>query len=248
MKQESTVILQGIEIDKTYKKKDRHVHALDHVSFELREGEILGIVGESGSGKSTLLKMITGMERPDSGQLLYRGEDYTKKSLRHNGSFLQMVFQDAYGSFDPRMSMMACLKESANYTEAEIVEAIKKVGLEEHLLKRKAKHLSGGQCQRMAISRALLRQVPILLCDEITSALDVTTQKQVISLLSQLNEREKLSMIFVSHDIALVSNLCDRIMIMKQGCCVEAGETHQVIATPQHAYTKQLLSSLMEVS
>ena len=237
------LILKGENLNKVYKKDDCEKHALSDVSFTLRTGEILGIVGESGSGKSTLLRIISGIEAPDSGELVFENETYTGSSLKHTGSFLQIIFQDAYGSFDPHLSMKKSLMEGGRYSYDEVREVLEKVNLSEELLDRKPKALSGGQCQRMAISRALLRKTKVLLCDEITSALDVSTQVKVVELIGKLNQTENLSILFVSHDIALVSNLCHRMIVMKDGKVVEAGETSEIIGNPKDAYTKSLIEA-----
>ncbi|MBP5266655.1 MAG: ABC transporter ATP-binding protein [Lachnospiraceae bacterium] len=244
----SEIVLEGRNISKQYKTKGRKIQSLNDVNFALHRGEILGIVGESGSGKSTLLKMITGMERMDAGDLYHEGTSYTKSHPGKTGKFLQMIFQDAYGSFDPRRTMKQSLLEIQHTTMQDVLDMIEKVGLTPDLLERKPRQLSGGQCQRMSIARALLSHVDILLCDEITSALDVTTQAQVVALLSDLREKEGLSIIFVSHDLALVGNLCDRIMVLKDGTCVEDGEAKDVIYHPKDAYTKILLSNAITIT
>lgn len=241
------VILKGENLNKVYKKDGHEKQAISDVSFELYEGEILGIVGESGSGKSTLLRMVSGIETPDSGALYFEDKDYTGSSLKKTGSFLQIIFQDAYGSFDPHFSMKKSLMEGGRYTFEEVREVLEKVNLSEELLDRKPRALSGGQCQRMAISRALLNKTKVLLCDEITSALDVTTQAKVVELIGKINQTEHLSMLFVSHDIALVSNLCHRLIVMKDGKIVEAGETSEVINHPKNDYTKSLIAASVGV-
>ena len=241
------IVLSGKDLNKEYIGRGRSVRPLQHVDLELKQGEILGIVGESGSGKSTLLKVISGIEKPDSGNLYYKGKEYTGSGPEKTGKFLQMIFQDAYGSFDPRMSMEKSLKEGSDADRKEILRVIGEVGLSEDLLKRRPRHLSGGQCQRMSIARALLSHAGVLLCDEITSALDVTTQAQVIRLLTEIRDMEQVSIILVSHDLALVSMICDRIMVMKDGVIVDQGETSKVISDPADAYTRQLLSSIIAV-
>ena len=247
MTKELAPILAGFQLDKKYETKDRTVHPLQQVSFQLFSGEILGIVGESGSGKSTLLRVISGIEKPDSGTLLYHGEEYTGSGPDKTGRFLQMVFQNAYGSFDPRMTMERSLREAGNFSVDEMKRILQEVGLNEDLLGRRPGNLSGGQCQRMSIARALLSHVNILLCDDITSALDVTTQAQVIDLLLSLREAEGVSIILVSHDLALVSMICDRLMVMKDGVVVESGMTSDVIHTPGHPYTRKLLEFAEEI-
>ena len=239
-------VLSGRDLNKEYKSKDRIVRPLQHVDFELYPGEILGIVGESGSGKSTLLKMVSGIEKPDSGKILYNGVDYTGSKPEKTGKFLQMIFQDAVGSFDPKMSMEKSLQEGSVAGKEEMHRILSEVGLSEELLKRRPKHLSGGQCQRMSIARALLSHAKILLCDEITSALDVTTQAQVIKLINEVRDAEDVAILFVSHDLALVSMICDRVMVMKDGAVVESGPTAKVINDPKDPYTQKLLDSILD--
>lgn len=241
------IVLSGRDLNKEYISRDRKVRPLQHVDFDLHQGEILGIVGESGSGKSTLLKVISGIEKPDSGMLYYLDKEYTGSKPEKTGKFLQMIFQDAYGSFDPKMNMEKSLKEGTASDRNEIVRVIGEVGLSEDLLDRRPRHLSGGQCQRMSIARALLSHADVLLCDEITSALDVTTQAQVIKLLMEIRDMENVSIILVSHDLALVSMICDRIMVMKDGVVVEEGKTEDVINKPSDEYTRKLLNSIIAV-
>ena len=241
------IVLSGRDLNKEYISRDRKVRPLQHVDFDLYQAEILGIVGESGSGKSTLLKVISGIEKPDSGRLYHQEKEYTGSGPEKTGRFLQMVFQDAYGSFDPKMNMEKSLKEGTGSDRKEIIRVIGEVGLSEELLSRRPRHLSGGQCQRMSIARALLSHADVLLCDEITSALDVTTQAQVIKLLIEIRDAENVSIILVSHDLALVSMICDRIMVMKDGIVVEEGKTEDVITRPSDEYTRKLLNSIIAV-
>lgn len=243
---DTKIVLEGRHLSRCYFQKEKKIQALKDVSFQLKEGEILGIVGESGSGKSTLLKHISCLERVDDGSLLHEGTEYIGKSPAYAGKFLQMIFQDALMSFNPRMKMKKAILEASGASgEVRVMETLDAVGLDRSLLEKKAGSLSGGQCQRMSIARALCSDARILLCDEITSALDVTTQAQVVALLTQLREDKGLSIIFVSHDLALVSMFCDRIMVMKDGECVECGETKEVLGNPQHEYTKELLDNLI---
>ena len=241
------IVLSGRDLNKEYISRDRKVRPLQHVDFDLYQAEILGIVGESGSGKSTLLKVISGIEKPDSGRLYHQEKEYTGSGPEKTGRFLQMVFQDAYGSFDPKMNMEKSLKEGTGSDRKEIIRVIGEVGLSEELLSRRPRHLSGGQCQRMSIARALLSHADVLLCDEITSALDVTTQAQVIKLLMEIRDAENVSIILVLHDLALVSMICDRIMVMKDGIVVEEGKTEDVITRPSDEYTRKLLNSIIAV-
>ena len=240
-----TYLLEGKHLNKTFKEKAKTTVALSDVNFYLNKGEVLGVVGESGSGKSTLLKAIAGMLKLDQGELFYNGREYTGQKPRQTGKFLQMIFQDAKSSFDPRMIMERSIMESGRGAKdpERVRELVRLVGLEEELLQRKPAALSGGQCQRMSIARAFYSDAEIFLCDEMTSALDVSSQARVLELLQNLKKEGRLSAVFVSHDIALVSMLCDRIMVMKDGICVEQGTTTDVIRNPQDAYTKVLLES-----
>lgn len=237
--------MTGRDLNKEYKSKNRIVRPLQHVDFELYPGEILGIVGESGSGKSTLLKIVSGIEKADSGRIFYEEKDYTGNGPEKTGKFLQMIFQDAYGSFDPRMSMEKSLQEGSAANREEMLRILGEVGLSEELLRRRPRHLSGGQCQRMSIARALMSHARILLCDEITSALDVTTQAQVIKMITEVRDAEGVAIMFVSHDLALVSMICDRVMVMKDGIVVESGTTEKVINDPQDPYTRNLINSIL---
>ena len=289
------VLLEGKNLTKSYKNRARETDALRDISFYLNEKEFLGIVGESGSGKSTLLRLIAGLERPDSGVLTYRGGEYQHRKPGYAGQFLQMIFQDAYGSFDPRLRMGDQMEEvrrkkcrniasdSGRFAEtltensgkpgasaelrvlpedtesltensgkkgasAELRELLKETLLDEGLLKKRPRELSGGQCQRMSIVRALYSGAEIILCDEMTSALDVTAQAQIVRIFGRLREMRSFSSIIVSHDIALVYAMCDRIMVMKDGHIVEEGKTSEVIRNPKDEYTKQLIMSAREQS
>ncbi len=244
------VLLEGKNLNKCFNDKQGYTNALKDVSFLLNKGEVLGVVGESGSGKSTLLRVVSGMIPPTGGSLLYKGEEYTGKKPRKTGEFLQVIFQNAKSSFDPRMTMEKAILENGRGKKdrAEILELLKLVGLEERQLSKRAGELSGGQCQRMSIARAFYSEAEILLCDEITSALDVSTQARVVELLQKLKSDGKLSAIFISHDIALVSMICDKIMVMKDGSCVEQGTTAEVIGSPKDEYTKLLIDSAIRQS
>ena len=244
------VLLEGNHLSKKFIGKEKETDALKDVSFTLNDGEVLGIVGESGSGKRTLLKVISGILLPDDGNLFYRGDEYTGKTPRQTGEFLQYIFQNPESSFDPRLSMEKSVIEGGRGAKdkEKILEIMDEVGLERELLKRRPAELSGGQCQRMSIARALYSKVGILLCDEITSALDVSTQAQIIALLQKLKSMQGLSLLFVSHDIALVYMLCDRVMVMKDGEVIEQGDTPDVIKNPKEEYTKLLIDSAIKQS
>lgn len=248
-KEQKCVVLQ--DVHKTYQVRGKEVQALTGVSLALTQGEILGVVGESGSGKSTILRQVCGMETPEVGEVFLDGK-------------FQYIFQDAYASFDPRMTIRQTLYESIRNAakregkpwkkgkrvpeyDARIADFLAEVGLSEDLLERYPSRLSGGQCQRMAIARALVGNPEVLLCDEITSALDVTAQREVVELLIRLQKERNLSILFVSHDLALVHSFCDRILVLQHGEVVETGSAPEVILHPKEAYTRNLLDSVLTV-
>lgn len=241
-----------------YRVNGTTVDALNGVSLTVNRGEVLGIVGESGSGKSTLLRHIACLERLTEGTVTLDGRDITKGSPKAVCAELQMVFQDTYASFDPRMTVQASLRETAraadrrrgvhrcrDETDADILRLVGRVGLAENLLARLPSRLSGGQCQRMAIARAVSAKPELLLCDEATSALDVTAQEEVLKLLAGLRREYGLTILFVSHDIAVVHSLCDRVLVLKDGKIVEQGPVDRVIHSPRETYTKELMASVL---
>ncbi|MDD6106856.1 MAG: ATP-binding cassette domain-containing protein [Clostridiales bacterium] len=244
-------LLEVRHATKEYKRGSRCVRALDDVSFTLQPGEILGIVGESGSGKSTLLRQIACLEHLDSGELLLDGRDVTHAAPRDVCRRVQLVFQDAAASFDPRRTVRQSLYEPLRLLGGEpdpaarVTELLRQVGVPEELADRRPAQLSGGQCQRMAIARALAARPAALLCDEVTSALDVSAQAQIVRLLASLRAGLGLAIVFVSHDLALVSSLCDRAMVLQGGRCVEQGAANALITNPQEPYTRRLRESVL---
>ncbi len=233
---------------KSFVRGGRRLPVLDDVSLSLMPGEILGVVGVSGCGKSTLLRAIACLERLDEGKVYLQGQDCTCPAQA--GRILQMVFQDAQASFDPRWTFDKSLLEalhSAGGNKAQLQELLERVGLPEELLSRRPSELSGGQAQRMAVARALAAGPRALLCDEVTSALDVSAQAQIVRLLAELRERLGLSMIFVSHDLALVAGLCDRVAIMKEGRFIEEGAARDILRAPKEEYTRVLLDSVLTI-
>ena len=228
------------------------VKAVNGLSFRLEKGKVLGIVGESGSGKSTLLRQISGLETPDSGELLLAGKPLPAKRTKENYREIQMIFQDAVGSFHPRRKIADSIRETARNLVGPGIEPdwqtlCSLVQLTPELAERYPRDLSGGQCQRFAIARAMAVQPRILLCDEITSALDVSSQAQILKLLDSLHRQKNMSVIFVSHDVAVVRSICDRVMVMYRGRVVEEGTAEAVIGSPREEYTKKLISSVLEV-
>ena len=219
---ETEVLLQVRQLSRMYRRKNRQIEVLKDISLTLRKGEILGIVGESGSGKSTLLRQIACLERPDRGEIFLKGEKITGRKTREVCSSIQMIFQNAQSSFDPRKTVGSAVDETLRHMTqlkkeqigAHRDELIRQTGLDPQLASRLPSELSGGQCQRMAIARALAAQPEILLCDEITSALDVSAQAQIVNLLAELRAKEGLSVLFVCHDRILTQCFCDRILVL----------------------------------
>lgn len=232
----------------------RDVVAVNHMSFTLNAGENLGIVGESGSGKSTVAKLITRLIDATEGEIILGGQDITHlkgAALKEAYSKIQMVFQNPTGSFDPRKTLGEGIGESLKNKglprsdiRKKVTELLEQCGLDESFIDRYPHQVSGGQCQRAAIARALAVEPGIIICDEATSALDVTIQKRVIDLLQDLKENKNLSYIFICHNLALVQQFCDRVIVMKDGQVVESGITDEVIWHPKDSYTKMLVDSV----
>jgi peptide/nickel transport system ATP-binding protein len=248
------IVLAAENVSRSFRRPDRTVlRALDSVSLELHAGRTLGIVGESGSGKSTLAKILLGMERPDSGTVLLKNEPWSvlpESRRRPQRGAIQLIDQDPAAAFDPRFTVASLLREAVALTDtprahrnARIGELLDQVGLSPELLDRRAGQLSGGQRQRVAIARALARRPEILICDEPVSALDLTIQAQILALLESLQQTMGLSLVVISHDLAVIRQLSDTLMVMKDGVVVESGETVAVLAHPQHPFTRELLAA-----
>ncbi len=226
--------------------------ALCDVGFDLAQGECLGIVGGTGSGKSTLARIITLLETPDSGSVSLFGREILGLSGKRRKSVysqMQMVFQMPLESFDPSYSLGASVAEvgrnfGASRAESRrlALEKLDLVGLDESFYRRFPSEVSGGQCQRAALARALMAEPSVLVCDEITSSLDVSSQAHIVSLIKRLNE--KVSILFISHDLALVSNLADRLLVLDGGSVVELNDTENVLSNPQSECAKKLIGSL----
>jgi len=240
----------------TFFSKQDHLVAVDNVSLDVYEGEILGVVGESGSGKSTLAKNILRLVRPTKGEIELFGEKLSlldKKQMKKTRKKMQVVFQDPLSSLNPRMTVFETLSEPLNsfypgMNRDSIVKdvraAIIEVGLGDEFLGRYPHELSGGQCQRVAIARALMPKPQLLICDEAVSALDASIRAEIIELLLGIKKKRNLTMIFIAHDLAVVKKICDRVIVMKKGKVVESGDTTDVFYSPKEAYTKKLLDSV----
>ena len=242
-------LIQAENIVKCFHEKKQQVLAVDHVSLHLDEGEILGIIGESGSGKSTILRLLSGIIQPDEGQVTLFGKSLDRND-RSRFQNIQMIFQDARDSFDKQYTIEQSLNEVHKHLNPNALEnrfLLQEVGLDSTFAKKYPYEMSGGECQRAAIARALACNPKVLLCDEITSALDVITQEKICHLLTHLCRQHHISAIFVSHDLPLISNLCNRVMIMQDGKVVEEGKTKDVMQNPQHSYTKELLRHILKL-
>ena len=213
-------------------------HILHDVSFEIKKGEVLGLVGESGCGKSTLARAILGIEKDITGTI-------THKTFRP-----QMVFQNPYGSLNPYKKIGWIIEEplrvlgkyDSRERKQKVLELLDRVGLPESYVKRYPDELSGGQRQRVAIAAALIQQPELIFLDEPVSALDVTVQAQILRLLIDVRKQFNLSYLFISHDLNVIYQICDRVMVMKKGEIVECGDIETVYNHPQHPYTQQLLT------
>ncbi|EKY01326.1 ABC transporter ATP-binding protein [Selenomonas sp. oral taxon 138] len=232
------------------------VQAIDGISFSLARRKLLGIVGESGSGKSTVAKLLTGLHTPTGGNILLDGKDITHavgKERRALYTRIQMVFQDAVGSFNPRRTIGAMIGETIcrlctpdeRDTKRRVAELLTEVGLPSSYATRYPHEMSGGECQRAAIARAMAVHPEILVCDEATSALDVSVQAKIIALLLHLQREHGMSLLFISHDLPLVSSIANRVLIMQNGRIVEQGETSRVLREPSEDYTRNLLRAAL---
>ena len=250
-----------LHVEKLTKTFSRHGQedftAVKAISFDLYPGECLGIIGESGSGKTTTVNMISRLLDATSGSILLDGADITSlkgKKLRRIYKTMQMVFQSPTDSFDPRCTLGSGIAESLRNAgmsrkaaRAEVNQLLEKCGLPLEFANRYPHQVSGGQCQRAAVARALAIKPRLLVCDEATSALDVTVQKEIIDLLNGLRAQQgqNLSILFICHDISLVQQFCDRVLVMHNGSIVEQGAPNEIIRNPKNDYTKRLIDSVL---
>lgn len=226
-----------------YEVDDLHVkygdyEAVKGVSFTLGEGEILGIVGESGSGKSTIAKTLIGLEKPSAGRIVC------------NARSGQMVFQDAVGSLNPRMTVRQTLEETLKVKRIKGKTArdlLGLVGLSDAVLDQYPREMSGGQCQRISVARALACEPQVLIADEPVSALDVSVQARVLNLMRDLRRQLGLSILLIAHDLAVVKNVCDRICVMEKGLFVDSGDASDVFEHPTSDYTRRLLAAVPKI-
>ncbi len=240
-------INQGMWKDKT------EFTAVDHVDIRIKPGEVFGLVGESGCGKSTLSKMILGLLEPSEGNVLIADKEIDFRDRMALARRIQPVFQDPYSSLNPLKKVRDIIAlplrlhhiGSVPEQNAAVEDIAQKVGLASRLLEHFPGQLSGGQRQRVAIARALILKPDILICDEPTSALDVSVQAQILNLLMDLKQELGLTYLFISHNLAVVEYLADRVAVMQQGKIVEQGQCEQIFHHPQHPYTRALLASIL---
>jgi ABC transport protein, ATP-binding component len=246
------MLLDVQEVSRVFMGRRGPVEAVKPTSLQIAAGECFGLIGESGSGKSTLAGMISGTITPTSGTVELAGhrlDATSSRSRREHQRRLQMVFQDPRTSFNPRMRVADALREPLVHKLGRSVkeqwEAIhvmlERVNLPAEILQRGVHSISIGQAQRVAIARALLAEPTLIICDEITSALDVTVQASILELLGQLRREQELSMLFISHDLAVVAQLADRLAVMQEGRIIEQGRTAETLAHPAEDYTRLLI-------
>jgi oligopeptide/dipeptide ABC transporter ATP-binding protein len=233
----------------------RIVHAVDRVSLNIEENEILGLVGESGCGKSTLGRTLAGLQPKTSGEVIFRGQPlpthYSKADFQRLSTDIQMIFQDPYASLNPRMTIAEIISEPLRLQEGGqksdyrklVAQWLERVGLKPDHMGRYPHEFSGGQRQRIGIARALIVKPSFVICDEPISALDVSVQAQVINLLQELKENLGLTLLFIAHDLSMVRYLCDRMAVMYLGSVVEEGPSDEVYFQPKHPYTQMLIAS-----
>jgi oligopeptide transport system ATP-binding protein len=236
-------------------ERHRRLIAVDDVGFDLAQGESLGIVGESGCGKTTVARCVVGLQRPDSGSISIDGVDVDAVRSSYERRAVQLIFQDPYSSLNPRMTIGAMLTQLLSFhdlargarAEERCRVLLALVGLPADALTRYPGAFSGGQRQRIAIARALAVEPRVIVADEPVSALDVSIQATILELFADLRDRLGISLVMISHNLAAVRHVCDRVAVMYLGKLVEVGTTEQVFADPRHPYTRSLLNAVPQV-
>lgn len=239
-----------------YKYGDPCVKAVDDITFDLYEGETLGLVGESGCGKSTLGRTIIRLYEPTSGEVIFEGEDVAKKSRKEMRALreeMQFIFQDPYSSLNPRMTVFNILAEPliahgkfkrGPELDAYVKNLMDRCGLPSYYCYRYPHQFSGGQRQRIGIARSLALDPSFIICDEPVSALDVSIQSQIINLMKDMQEEKNISYIFISHDLSVVKHISDRVGVMYLGSMMELADKNEIYSNPQHPYTRALIGAI----
>ena len=249
-------VLEVQNLTKTFSYKGQpDITAVSDISFQIFPGEWVALIGESGSGKSTIAKMVTRLLAPSKGSIFLNGRDITHMKgmqLKPIYQKMQMVFQTPAGSFDPRRTLGDGIGESLRnsgmgpiQTQERVIQLLTQCGLDGSFAKYYPHEASGGQCQRAAIARALAIEPELLICDEITSALEVTVQAQIMDLLHSIQKQTNMAYLFISHDLALVQQFSHRILVLQQGKLIEEGTPDEIIFHPKEAYTKQFIESTL---
>lgn len=251
----SKKILEIIGLTREFGIGNSTMKAVDNVSLSLEKGQILGVVGESGSGKSTLARIVMALDKPTEGNVLFEDKDIfalSASKLRRLRSNFQMIFQDPYGSLDPRHKISRIIAEplhlEANAPKGKalrdrIGKLLEEVGLAAEDMDKYPHEFSGGQRQRVAIARALITKPKLIVADEATSALDLTVQAQILKLILEMRDKHGISVLFITHNIGVVDEICDSVAVMESGKLVETGPVRQVLDNPRENYTKRLLSA-----
>ena len=247
-------ILKVSSIKKTFLKDGESNTEINDVSFTVKKGQCVGIVGESGCGKSTTVRVILGLLNFDEGEIILSGNKLSPQNkirLKEIQGKIQMVFQMPTESFNPRIKLGKSIKEAmkkiltSEEKEVKLKKLFEECQLSYDLADRYPKEVSGGQCQRAAIARALASDPQLLICDEATSALDVTVQYKIMNLLKNIQRNRNMAILFICHDIALVQQFCDYVLVMDKGKIIEEGIPNEVILNPSQMFTKKLISSVI---
>jgi len=240
-------------------EKNKSFRAVDNINFEIKEGETLGIVGETGSGKSTIAKAVINLLKVSSGKIFFQNNQITnldEKNMRNYRKEIQMIFQDPLASLNPRMNVGEIISEplkthypnlTKNEIKYQVQDIMNNVGLLSNQINRYPHEFSGGQCQRIGIARSLILKPKLIICDEPVSSLDVSIQAQVINLLKELQEKFKLTYLFITHDLNIAKHMSDNIMVLNLGKIVEMNKSNEIFNFPKHDYTKKLISSIPKI-
>ena len=248
---EAKTLCRDFKLPRTAISGSRPVrHAVADLDLKIEVGDRLGVVGESGSGKTTLAKLLLNLDKPTSGSITFKGQKLSLSDMAIFRREVQITFQDPRSSLDPRMTVeqiilepLECLDFQQNH-QSRIEQVLQQVELDPTIWLRYPHELSGGQRQRVAIARALATQPSVLIADEPVSALDVLVREEILQLLSGLIESINLTLVLISHDLSVISRLCDKVVVMHDGRIIESGTTQDVFRTPQHQFTQHLIASV----